>query len=310
MNRIEKLLSGLDLSSVKAIEIGALDRPIVPPSTRGVFYVDFLDTPGLRERYKSDPNVNIDNIVHVSGIWGQKTLGEISSAVAPVDVVVASHVIEHVPDLISWLREIAGVLTTGGQVRLAIPDRRYTFDYARGETTIADVLAAHINKARVPQPRQVIDFAMHMAQVDCAKAWSAPLDVRSLKKGYTPEQAMLLAKEAAEGVYHDVHCWVFTPASFAALMAELARAGHIWLKCARYFETEPNTIEFFAFLQRCDDQSEVIESWEQMHSLIDEADRIKERAGVEERLHAIVGLQQHDALQRRLRLLHSKEMPR
>ena len=43
----------------------------------------------------------------------------------------------------SWLNEIAGVLTTGGQVRLAIPDRRYTFDYARAETTIADVMEDH-----------------------------------------------------------------------------------------------------------------------------------------------------------------------
>ncbi len=54
----------------------------------------------------------------------------------PADLLVASHVIEHVPDLITWLREIASVLKPTGQARLAIPDRRYTFDLLRVETQL------------------------------------------------------------------------------------------------------------------------------------------------------------------------------
>lgn len=97
------MLAGIDLAKAHCIEIGALCRPIVPPDTARVFYVDHLDTAGLREKYRNDPNVDIDNIVHVGGVWGGNTLAEAAAPVVPADFIVASHVIEHVPDLIGWL---------------------------------------------------------------------------------------------------------------------------------------------------------------------------------------------------------------
>ncbi|MPW20588.1 methyltransferase domain-containing protein [Paraburkholderia sp. CNPSo 3157] len=81
-----------------------------------------------------NPSVDVDKIVETDAIWGKRTLAE--TLKRPVDFIVASHVIEHVPDLITWLRELSHALRPGGQVRLAIPDKRFTFDLLRRETEL------------------------------------------------------------------------------------------------------------------------------------------------------------------------------
>lgn len=269
MTKHEKLLRGLSMATANGIEIGALDKPVVPPSSPNIFYVDYADTQTLRRNYRNDPNVNIDNLVEVSGIWGQKTLAEIAAPVAPVDFVVASHVIEHVPDLITWLNELASVLKPGGEVRLAIPDKRFSFDVLRAETQYTDVLTAWLARARVPQARAVIDHVFRVTTVDCAQLWDGTADPQSLVPNHSPENAEAIGRDVLEnGNYHDVHCWVFTPRSFTRLMSELADAGHLKFKCAEFIDTEHNTLEFFTALKPCDDRAEMVESWKSVHALL------------------------------------------
>ncbi len=265
MNRRDKLLAGLDLRQIRAMEIGALDKPIVPPDTPGVFYVDHADTGTLRQKYLDDPHVNKDRLVNVGGVWGDRTLAEASAGAGPFDLIVASHVVEHVPDLITWLAELRSVLSTTGEVRLAIPDRRYTFDYLRRETQVADVLDAWIQRARRPLTRCVLDHALHVGTVDTAEAWSPGYDGRGVKTWLTSEQAIAKAREAlVDGQYHDVHCWVFTPHSFARLMADMARHGVLGLRCSGFHDTLPGDLEFFVNFSASDDRDAILASWVQM----------------------------------------------
>ena len=262
MEKVKYLLQGIDLDDAVGIEIGALDKPVVPPSTKGIFYVDYTDTQTLRERYSQDPNVDVNRIVTVHGIWGEKTLSEAAQSITPVDFVIASHVIEHVPDLIAWLQEIAATLKTGGELRLAVPDKRYTFDVLRSESDFADVLSAHLVRARVPQPRQVIDHMVNYAPVDCAKLWADEVDLNALHRYHPISSGEAVAMDViSNGTYHDVHCWVFTPASFINLMEQLAIAGYLPLKCADMTDTCHNNLEFFATVKRCEDKKEILESW-------------------------------------------------
>src|SRR5258708_2223917 len=109
----KKLLHGLDVSKLVGVEIGALDKPYVRREDGEVLYVDYTDRDTLVQKYKDDPHVNVGNIVHVDAIWGHNTL---AGAVRDrkVDYVVASHVIEHVPDLITWLSELRSILKETG----------------------------------------------------------------------------------------------------------------------------------------------------------------------------------------------------
>ena len=63
------------------------------------------------------------------------------------------------------------------------------------------------------------------------------------------------------GVYIDVHCWVFTPASFAGLMEQLVALGYLRFACELLFETERDEDEFFVVLRASDDVVACLESW-------------------------------------------------
>jgi hypothetical protein len=266
MTRHEKLLLGLDLGRATIIEIGALDKPTIPPTSPGVFFVDHMDTPSLREKYRAHPDVNTDNLVEVHGIWGEKSLAEIAAAVAPVDCLIASHLIEHVPDMVTWLQEVASVLKPTGDLRLVIPDRRYTFDLLRQETVLADVLAAHLIRARVPQIRQVIDHVANVVLVNCWHVWDGTLDRTALVRTHDPSHIELLGHDVLDnGTYHDVHCWVFTPASFAHLMMRLAELGYHLFECVKLFDTEYRQNEFVVIARLAADKTAAVESWRAMH---------------------------------------------
>jgi SAM-dependent methyltransferase len=247
--------------------------------------VDHLDTPSLREKYVGH-DVNVDDLVHVNGVWGEKRLAETAAAVAPVDSVVASHVIEHVPDLVAFLQEVAAVLKPTGDLRLAIPDRRYTFDLLRTETVLADVLAAYLVRARIPQARQMIDQVANAVRVNCHELWEGTFDRTALVKFHNPSDIERLARDVIDnGHYHDLHCWIFTPVSFIQLMLRLAELGYHRFKCVKLFDTEPYTNEFIVIARLAADQAEAIASWRVLH---EEFERAAARNEEVERLQARV----------------------
>lgn len=182
-----------------------------------------------------------------------------------VDYVVASHVIEHSPDLVTWLNEIYSILKPSGSLRLAIPDRRYTFDYLRPESRIYDVLDAYIRRARAPLPRVILENHLLSCEVDVVEAWNGPLDSRTLRRYNSIENGLIAARRALQdGIYHDTHCWVFTPISLAELFVAMASIDCLKFRCDYFIETPVNTNEFYLSMRPCDDKREVMKSWDDM----------------------------------------------
>ena len=129
--RLRLMLGDLSLATSRGLEIGALHKPLVSRQASDVRYVDYATTEELRAN-QFDPAVTLSDIVEVDIVWGGQPLPQLVGE--PVDYVVASHVIEHVPDLIGWLHELHGVLKPGGVLGLAFPDKRFTFDRLRHDT--------------------------------------------------------------------------------------------------------------------------------------------------------------------------------
>ncbi len=262
MDLKERLKADIRLDGTTVMEIGALYRPFFTKSECDVIYVDHADTETLRDKYRSGHGIDVSQIVEVDAVWGAQSLSECLGGGRLVDYVVASHVIEHVPDLITWLNELAAVLKPGGEIRLAIPDKRFTFDYARRTTDLAETLDAYLKRARRPLPYCIIDHLANVRHVDGSQAWLGPLDVDTLAAHHTVEQAIEVARDAmTTDHYHDVHCWVFTPASFARLMRRMLESGLVKLRCAHFQDTPRDTIEFTVFLSTAADRDEAIESW-------------------------------------------------
>jgi SAM-dependent methyltransferase len=262
--------TGLDLARARGLEIGPLANPLVRKSEGAITYIDYADAAALRDTYKNDPGVDISQIVEVDAIWGERQLAECVNG-SIFDYVLASHVAEHVPDLITWLQEVRGVLKAEGQLRLALPDQRFSFDALRDETRLVDVLTNWVLRARRPQVHNVLDFRLNYApKMDGLGRYEGRFDLTTLK----PEHGFDVAVQSGGWArdmpehYFDVHCWVFRPRSFARLMAELADHGLVQLACAELIDTAPPLFEFYVFLTPCDDPVRVAESWRAIESTV------------------------------------------
>lgn len=260
MDRREKLLSGLSIEGKLGMEIGALCRPFIKGSEHEVIYADHASTEALREKYRNDPDVAVDEIVEVTAVLGGCPLAQ--AVGKTVDYVVASHVIEHVPDLIGWLNELTSILNEGGEIRLIVPDKRFTFDYLRATTRLTDVLYADLVKARSPLAHIVMDYVLNVVKLDGSQAWRSRIEPHKLQRHHTLGDAQRIARQILDSdAYHDVHCWVFTPRSMALLFLELLDHQLVALECVNFHDTAPDTIEFFVGLRPTKDFTRARQSW-------------------------------------------------
>ena len=265
VDRRARLLGPLNPARLRGAEIGALNRPVVRKEEGEILYIDHTDRDGLLQIF-GHTDMDLGSILEVDAVWGENRLLDCLPGRRPVDYVLASHVVEHVPDLLGWLREVRDALVPGGQLRLAVPDRRYTFDLLRRESTLADVLDANLRHARAPLPRAVLEFILMTREVSAQKAWLGQIDAEALRAQMPSiAHAMTLAREVLEaGRYVDSHCWIFTPGSFAALMEQLSAAGLLGLECVEFHDTELFDLEFFVALRPTDDDAQAAASWRDM----------------------------------------------
>ena len=247
-DRIEMLVGTIDIAAAKGLELGPLAKPVVARGRGDIRYLDHVDTDALRRRYASHVDFDIEAIVDIDYAIGDGTIGEAVGADAPFDYIVASHVIEHVPDLIGWLDELRGILRDDGVLSLAVPDHRRCFDTLRSPTVVADLVHAHLTGATAPTPRQVFDHyssAVSWRLGSIEWPFEPPFD--ELVPVHSEQDAMQRATSAgATGEYDDVHCWVFTPRSFQRVIAGLQRLGLVAFRLESCSESVEG--EFFARL--------------------------------------------------------------
>ncbi|WP_022722198.1 methyltransferase domain-containing protein [Rhodopseudomonas sp. B29] len=236
----QKLTVHLDLAG-KGVEIGPLNLPLLSKEESNVLYVDHLDTDGLREKYPT-----LTDIAPIDLPMVNNSLADTLRPVAPVDYVVGSQVMEHVPNPIGWLQDLATVIKPGGMLALSLPDRRLTFDLFREESRPSDMVEAHLLGAVIPSVQAVYDNQSLATAINMHWAIPGslyPHDVVAGRGAVSPPKAatnhLELTQVALSGKYLDAHCWVFTPASFLVLMAQLASDGFLPYRCAQFYPTNP-----------------------------------------------------------------------
>jgi predicted SAM-dependent methyltransferase len=251
MTRAEKMLANISPSSQIGIEIGALNKPIITRQMGTIRYVDHATTEELRTKCAPWGTIDIATIVDVDYVWGDKSLAELTKAESPFDYVIASHVVEHVPDFIGWLKEIRNVLKTGGILSLAVPDKRFTYDYYRQLTKPADLIEAYLTHSKKPSPKQIFDYHAEFVRRKRDFAWRVNGFEHELVHEHTLDKAWEVTRDAfVNNRYVDVHCWVFTDASFAELLRITALLDMLDFTIKQFFPRDGH--EFFVSLEAID----------------------------------------------------------
>jgi hypothetical protein len=252
--RHQRILALFDRAQGAGLEIGPLYDPVVYRDEGDIHYVDVHPGPVLKEYYAHHPGIPVDDIIDpdftLIGPEGARSLPHAVGLGSRFAWVVASHVIEHVPDLIGWLAEVAEILDDGGALILAIPDRRYSFDAARDATTVGEMLLANERGDKTPSVRAVYDHYRNVVDILAADAWSGRVpgsQDRIHDLGYTLEQ---VRQATEDGVYVDCHVWLFTPQSFGEQLAELGRLDRSDFVLEHLVTTAPAELEFYAVLRR------------------------------------------------------------
>jgi hypothetical protein len=116
-------------------------------------------------------------------------------------------------------------------------------------TPTRELVANHLLQPAVPTPAQVYDHVAKVAVINAAAVWAGHEAPATPMPDHGPAVALFLAAGVArDGIYHDVHCTVYTPASFAEVIGEAILLGLVPFAFATIVPTVPGGTEFFATL--------------------------------------------------------------
>ncbi len=238
LTRFEKVMSLIDKSG-QGLEIGPSYDPLAPKKEGfNVHVLDLGSAKELREKFKG-LGVTIDRIEEVDFIWHGEPLPVLIGQEECYDWIIASHVIEHVPDMISFLIECEKLLKPAGVLSLIIPDKRFCFDYFHGTTSTGEILDAYDQKRTRPSPGKVFDHCARVTTLNGRFFWDPDSDWSSnfelVHDISEAESSWYLARSTEP--YFDVHNWRFTPSSFRLLLGDLRALGLTRFGIKKEFDT-------------------------------------------------------------------------
>jgi predicted SAM-dependent methyltransferase len=248
MDRTEQLLSMFD-SSGFGLEVGASYNPLLPKSRFNVETIDHADAATLREKYRD----NASQIEEVDYVSDGRGLLEVIGKPGRYDFIFASHVIEHVTDIVRFIQDCETLLKPEGRLVLAVPDKRYCFDALRPISTVGQALQAYAERRHRHPPGVLFDQAAYMCTKAESIVWIEPTldDVALMHSSEAAKQGFETALNSES--YHDAHGWQFTPNSFRLLIKQLRALGYIKsgeLAFHRKDAGQPGMHEFYISLSK------------------------------------------------------------
>lgn len=234
----------------RGLEVGPGYNPLVSKAEGfRIETADYTDQAGLRAKYAGNPHVDVNRIEVVDHVLtGGMTLAEAVGQPGAFDYIVASHVIEHTPDMLGFLKSCEELLAPDGVLLLAVPDKRHCFDVLLPLTSTGMVLDAHLGRHARPSPGAVFNDVAYNAVRGDAIGWG-PDDPTPLRF-FASIEAAKAAYDAirSSNDYRDTHVWRFVPSSFRLIVADLHAIGEIALREHGFHDSVGN--EFYVTLSR------------------------------------------------------------
>ncbi len=247
MKRKAKVLQHLDKNGI-GIEIGAGLKPIAPKREGfKVEIIDYLNREQLIAKYK-DEHTNLEEIEEVDYVWQGESYADLTGKTKYYDWIIASHVIEHTPDLIDFLNNCDAILKDDGMLFLVVPDKRYCFDHFRPITGISKIIDCHLQKATINTPGTAVEYLLNVVSKAGHLGWN-----KNTPGDYTFVHSLESAIDGMNLVINEnknfgLHTWCFVPHSFRLIVHDLYNLGFITLQEVDFSPTEG--CEFFVTLGR------------------------------------------------------------
>ncbi len=222
------LLDGIDIrnKSKSYLEIAPNWAPLLIKQETNVDYCDRIGFDELVEREKNNEGMLEKglNVQPLDFIWADGLrLKDCVQKDCTYDVIVSSHVVEHVPNFLDWLYQQREVLKDDGVILLVIPNAMESGEYIRPLSTIAQVIDSWILKYEKPAAWQVYEGLTRITEWNGHRE-DKPLE--QLKRWYTEKEALDAAFRSLRD-YIDIHCWAFTPDTFLNICSELKKSN-LW----------------------------------------------------------------------------------
>ncbi len=251
MTRNEKILSHIT-RPMKILEIGPGYSPVLTRSDDwNVYSLDHCTADELRLKYAGLDNVDTSRIQEVDFVWKE---GPFDTAIpakelGTFDACIGSHVIEHMPDLVSFFQAAGRLLKPTGVISLIVPDKRFCFDFFQPITMTGDVLDAYRTKRNHHTRIAEFNAAAYMVRAGGSIAWGQhPTEPLTFYDADLLSASQRFVRDDVTQEYRDVHGWYFTPSSFRLIMLELAWMNYIDFREIAWYGTAH--CEFFITLGR------------------------------------------------------------
>jgi SAM-dependent methyltransferase len=259
VDRTQELLKHIS-KDMRGIEIGPAHAPLAPKRDGfNSIALDVYTADQIVDRLKSDPNIPKESLHNIQEVDLLGNAGDIAELVEAkfgnekFDYILSSHNLEHMPDPIGFLLGCERVLKPGGIVSLAVPDRRFMFDFFRPITTTEQWLQAHHERRAFPRPETIFQHIALGSLYNGAIVWEPLSDGQLPSPNECIEPAYAAWKEhldwegKPDRPYADSHCSIFTRSSFEIIVRDLQFLGLLRLHLTEM--VGPNGCEFYAHLR-------------------------------------------------------------
>jgi SAM-dependent methyltransferase len=217
----EELLGCLAGAS-QLLEIGPFDNPSLESLRRPGLQIDYADHFSREEmvdRARLYPERNPDAIPPIRYVLSRGGYGQIEQR---YDAVVSHHCLEHQPDLIGHLLQVAQLLKPAGVYLFTLPDQRRCFDRFLPPTTLIDVVTAHLEQRTRPPLQALVEHKCFTV-----RPWRDASNPLAEVQPQLRELLNAALEEYQNHPYVDVHCWKFTTERFRRLLRQLTTISYL-----------------------------------------------------------------------------------
>lgn len=180
---------------ISALEIGPFIRPTLEKAEADLKTLDCYDTDELRQ-HAIRIGENPYSVIHVDYVCKDENYCNVVTD--EFDMIIAAHVAEHVVGFVGYFQTLRKLLKHGGHCMIVLPDKRYSFDKFRSDTSLAYLIFQHLQPEFPAKAFHALESAMlyDKGYINAENVAEERLSIDSLRK-------------ALDGWHPGVHSHVF-----------------------------------------------------------------------------------------------------